>query len=250
MSEVNEQGAHTYWNEQWSSEAGRDGWLKPEPDVEAFIPQIKSDKARNAVDLGSGVGRHSLYLARQGFNVTAIDLSANGLHHLHEKAEQEGLKIDLRIAAMTDLKRVRCYQKPGPTEVDEQWVIADAAIDYLLAWNVIYHGDLDTLQRSLREIARVLRPGGWFQGTLLSKHNANFRVGREIAADTWVNEEVDDKGHPHCYVNASEMSSYLWDAGMELMQLYHREHERPGSYHWHLVAQRRARIHPNERETP
>jgi SAM-dependent methyltransferase len=168
-------------------------------------------------------------------------LSTNGLSHLHQEAVQNDLNIDLGIAAMTDLKNVQRYLTPEQPEADKEWGIPTAAIDYLLAWNVIYHGDLNTLRRSLNEIAQVLRPGGWFQGTLLSKHNTNFCLGKEIAPDTWINAEVEDKGHPHCYINASDMASYLWDAEMELIQLHHREHEKPGSYHWHLVAERRAK---------
>jgi 2-polyprenyl-3-methyl-5-hydroxy-6-metoxy-1,4-benzoquinol methylase len=239
MSEAKDQGAHTYWDEQWGSETGRRDWLQPESDVQAFVTQLKRCGAEKVVDLGCGVGRHSLYLARKGFQVTAIDLSSNGLHHLHELNESEGLNIDLRIAAMTDLQDVQSYLAPTVLQADQPLGIPSAAIDYLLAWNVIYHGDLNTLQTSLREVARVLRPGGWFQATLLSKHNDNFEVGEEIAPDTWVNALLDDKGHPHCYVNAVEMAGYLWDAGLELIQLHHREHDKPGSYHWHLVAERR-----------
>jgi SAM-dependent methyltransferase len=133
---------------------------------------------------------------------------------------------------------MQCYLAQTSPE-EKQYGISTASIDYLLAWNVIYHGNLDTLQKSLTEITRVLRPGGYFQGTLLSKHNNNFQVGEEIAPDTWINAEKDDKGHPHCYLNAAEMATCLWNAGMELMQLRHQEHEKPGSYHWHLLAERR-----------
>jgi SAM-dependent methyltransferase len=240
MSEMNEPGAHLYWDKQWRSEAGRDRWLRPEPDVEAFVQQLKTEGfTGNCIDLGCGVGRHALYLAREGFDVTAIDLSPNGLHHLHREAQREDLKINLRIASMTDLKHMQCNLTSGAPKVDKPCGIATATIDYLLAWNVIYHGDLNTLKSSLSEIARVLRPGAWFQGTLLSKHNSNFKMGKAIATDTWVNAEIDDKGHPHCYVNAAQLATYLWDAGLELIQLHHREHERLGSYHWQLVAERR-----------
>jgi SAM-dependent methyltransferase len=208
--------------------------------VQAFVTQLKEFGVENVVDLGCGVGRHSCYLARRGFQVTAIDLSRNGLQYLHKLNEYEGLNIDLRIATMTDLQDAQSYLAPTVTQTDKTIGIGSAAIDYLLSWNVIYHGDLNTLKTSLREVARVLRPGGWFQATLLSKHNDNFKVGEEIAPDTWVNALVDDKGHPHCYVNAAEMSGYLWDAGLELIQLHHREHDKPGSYHWHLVAERRS----------
>jgi SAM-dependent methyltransferase len=239
MNEADFQSAHAYWNEQWGSEAGRNSWLRPESDVEDFVIQLKQLSVHNIIDLGCGVGRHALYLAREGFKVTAIDLSNKGLNHLYHKCESEGLKIDLGIAAMTNLQQVRHYLAPASPEGKPQYSISTASIDYVLAWNVIYHGSLNTLQKSLAEIARVLRPGGYFQGTLLSKHNNNYKIGEEIAPDTWINAEMDDKGHPHCYLNATEMTSYLWDAGLELMQLRHQEHDKPGSYHWHLLAERR-----------
>jgi 2-polyprenyl-3-methyl-5-hydroxy-6-metoxy-1,4-benzoquinol methylase len=239
MSEGTFQSAHTYWDEQWNSEAGRNNWLRPESDVADFITQLKQRSAYKVIDLGCGVGRHALYLAREGFQVTAVDLSSNGLNHLYQQIEAEGLKIDLRIAAMTDLQQTQHYLARAKPEGNKQNAIPTATIDYLLAWNVIYHGNLDTLEKSLAEIARVLRPGGYFQGTLLSKHNNNFKVGEEIAPDTWINAKMDDKGHPHCYLNATELTTYLWNAGLELMQLCHQEHDKPGSYHWHLLAERR-----------
>jgi len=46
-----------------------------------------------AVDIGSGNGRNSLYLARRGFHVTAVDLSRVGLDLTRQAAEAEHLPV-------------------------------------------------------------------------------------------------------------------------------------------------------------
>jgi len=116
----------------------------------------------------------------------------------------------------------------------------DATFDFVLAWNVIYHGDRDVVSRAIAEIRRVLRPGGLYQGTMLSKRDTLFGQGTEVASDTFVLDDVSDKAHPHFYCNAAELVALF--AGFELWSLEDWEHRRPGSYHWHLLAERLGRI--------
>src|SRR3546814_12114226 len=58
---------------------------------------------------------------------------------------------------------------------------ADASFDYLLSFNVIYHGDGGVVARAIAEIQRVLKPGGLFHGTLLSKRNGRYGLGEALA---------------------------------------------------------------------
>ena len=232
-------GADAYWDQQWNSAEGRQSWLVPETDVEEMIERLRQRGVRKVLDLGCGVGRHALFLVRSGFDVTALDLSPNGLEHLREQAAGSGLTLDLRLGPMTNLSRAQPYP-PDSAGAPSATGIETGSMDYVLAWNVIYHGDLQALAASLAEIARVLRGGGLFQGTLLSKRNANFGRGRELAPDTWVNEAVDDKSHPHCYRSKMEADAMLHAAGLMPLDLRDVQHEKPDSYHWHVVAERRA----------
>ncbi len=52
----------------------------------------------HALDLACGAGRHALYLARGGWNVTAVDSSPVGIGILRERAAAAGVVIDARIA--------------------------------------------------------------------------------------------------------------------------------------------------------
>lgn len=48
---------------------------------------------RRALDVGAGMGRNAMHLAGQGWDVTGIDLSAEGLAVFRKAAEKSGLKV-------------------------------------------------------------------------------------------------------------------------------------------------------------
>lgn len=212
--------AHVVWNERWTTPQGRADWLVPEPDVVALSERLRAGgRTHRVLDLGCGVGRHALHLARLGFETHATDLAEAGLAEVSRAAEAERLTIATRSAPMTAL--------PFP----------DGHFDYVLSFNVIYHGDPAIVATAIGEITRVLRPGGVYQGTMLSKRNANHGVGTEVAPHTFVRDGDDDKDHPHFYCDAAELVALFPE--FELLSLEDRVHAQPGSWHWHLAAERR-----------
>jgi 2-polyprenyl-3-methyl-5-hydroxy-6-metoxy-1,4-benzoquinol methylase len=210
--------AHLEWDRKWKTDEGRSAWLTPEEDVRKIIPLLKERKVWKVLDLGCGVGRHSLLLAKAGFNITAMDGSKNGINFLTREASLAGVVIDTTLSEMTTLS----YD--------------NTTFDYVLAWNVIYHGDLSVVTRVISEITRVLKPGGLFQWTMLSKRNDEIKTGIKIAHNTYINREMSDKNHPHFYCNFHELASLF--TGYEFLSVKDCEHQRPGSYHWHLVAEK------------
>lgn len=56
------------------------------------------DPNRPILDVGAGQGRHSLYLAEQGFVVDAIDPSKVGIEQTRERARQRGLVVHACVA--------------------------------------------------------------------------------------------------------------------------------------------------------
>lgn len=210
--------AHHSWDERWKSGEGREEWLNPDPLVLHWAQARRLQGAQTALDLGCGVGRHSLALARLGYVTTAIDASLAGLEYSRRAAEEEGLAIIFERGDMTDL--------PFP----------DASFDYVLSLNVIYHGDAQVVREALQEIRRVLKPGGVFQGTMLSKRNARYGEGREIASNTFIKDDADgDKDHPHFYCNARELVDLF--EGFEILALEDHEQKGAGTWHWYVVAE-------------
>jgi SAM-dependent methyltransferase len=211
--------AYSDWNERWKTDEGRNKWLAPEVEVETLARFLLETGARRTLDLGCGVGRHSLFLASSGFFVVALDASEAGIAFARASKIAGDCNVSFLIALMTEFP------------------LAESTFDYLLAWNVIYHGNRIIVEHTLGEIRRVLRPGGFFQGTMLSKRNRNYRQGREISPETFVLDgATDDKAHPHFYCDAVELESLF--AGFDLLRLTDCEREGPGSNHWHFVAKR------------
>jgi len=62
-----------------------------------FIEQEADyNKSLKIIDIGCGTGRHSIELAKRGYDVTGIDLSQSQIARAKEKAEELSLKIDFR----------------------------------------------------------------------------------------------------------------------------------------------------------
>ena len=210
--------AHHSWDERWKSGDGREEWLSPDPLVLQWAQARRELGEETALDLGCGVGRHSLALARLGYVTTAFDASLAGLDYARQAANEEGLAIVFERGNMTAL--------PFP----------DASFDYVLALNVIYHGDAVVVRQTLQEIRRVLKPGGVYQGTMLSKRNARYGEGQEVAPGTFVKPGAGgDKDHPHFYCDARELVD-LFD-GFEVLALQDHEQKGPGTWHWYVVAE-------------
>ncbi|MDX8352528.1 class I SAM-dependent methyltransferase [Cognatiyoonia sp. IB215182] len=208
--------ADAHWNDQWANIEAGSKWLKPEPDVTTWAEALAPGS--RVLDLGAGVGRHALWLAERGHQVMALDAAPEGL---------------AEIARFGSVETVEARMHQLPFE--------DASFDHVLSWNVIYHGDEDILLRTIAEIRRVLKPGGTYLGTMLSKrrlpHEKAKHPGREISRNAWVFDAPGtDKIHPHYFCNAAELLALF--AGFEVLRLKDQEHEKPGSWHWHLVLER------------
>jgi 2-polyprenyl-3-methyl-5-hydroxy-6-metoxy-1,4-benzoquinol methylase len=55
--------------------------------------ELNFDRSLRILDIGCGTGRHSIELAKRGYNITGIDLSESQLKRAKEKAASENLKI-------------------------------------------------------------------------------------------------------------------------------------------------------------
>ena len=60
------------------------------------------DTAGTALDLGCGAGTYSLYMARRGYRVTAVDFMPQAVEMLRQRAAHEALEIDAVRADITD----------------------------------------------------------------------------------------------------------------------------------------------------
>ncbi|GAA4084829.1 class I SAM-dependent methyltransferase [Streptomyces hundungensis] len=210
--------AHLYWDEVWRTDSGRADWSRPHPWVVEEATRLRALGAKDALDLGCGIGRHALFFAEEGFVSTGIDRAPAALEAAGADSAERSLQVTLDVGDFTEL--------PYP----------DGSFDYVLAFNVVYHGDEVSLARTLAEVRRVLRPGGIYQCTMLSKRNGEYGKGDEVSPNTFCQPGApDDKVHPHMYVDAADLLRL--HEGFQLISALDAEHSKPGSFHWHCVFQ-------------
>jgi SAM-dependent methyltransferase len=146
------------WNVRYAS-----GEIAEKP-PEALVIHAVRGRTGRALDLACGPGRNALYLAAQGWDVTAVDSSSIALNILSERAA-EGLNVHPVLA---DLEAGEFQIEPN-------------------SWDLIL--DCCYLQRDLfRAIRGGVRKGGLFVGVFpMSEINPAYLLrpgeGRELFGD-------------------------------------------------------------------
>ena len=133
-----ETGQLTAAGEQWDKRFSRDMYLYGKEPVEFLRSHIGDLPMGKALCLAAGEGRNAVYLAEQGYDVTAMDPSPKGLEKASALAAQRGVTITTEVGDL---------QEGYEMGVEEYDLITD----------FYYH---DT--KMLPDVMRALKPGGMF----------------------------------------------------------------------------------------
>lgn len=184
-------------------------------------------KGSRVLDLCCGVGRHSIELARRGFNVVGVDLTEQYINTARKQAIAEGLNIQF---IRDDMKRfcqldyfdavINMYTAFGYFE--------NPADDRRVINNVYYSlrkGGKLLIQTMSKEIlARIFQPRNW--------HRENGKIVLEERKLTnswaWINNTwtIFDKNKRYEYkfghrlYSAAELTCLLRDCGFDSVKIY------------------------------
>ncbi len=78
------------WDCRWQEKAAAGKW-RPDPWLKRALPFLHRGQA---LDVACGMGRNAIFLAEQGFEVTAIDISHVALELLEKEAQRRRLSIE------------------------------------------------------------------------------------------------------------------------------------------------------------
>ena len=230
------------WQEIWRDEGAKRLWGVPDRQVVELARAWKTEgSVRRVLDLGCGVGRHVLHLAREGFEVYGSDHSQAAVATCRQWIQAEGLDAE-----------IWCGE---PEEVPQPDGFFDAAI----AFNSIYHGTPDRVDGALRLLHARLRPEGRCFVTLLSRRNRMYGKGEALGPHTFISQGMfhqlfahgGERGVAHHFSSEEEVHRLL--RGFKVESLRHEElalpasrpradgsewFKIPGAYFWRVVASR------------
>ena len=129
----------------------KDTWLewykdrKIEDEVTMLAKKLLDAKVRRILDFGTGTGRHTVYLAKMGFDVYGFDWSETAISLTGQELSRQGLSANLTVWDMN--------HTPLPYN--------DAFFDAVIAVRVLHHTYVEKIRRIASEIARITRVGGF-----------------------------------------------------------------------------------------
>lgn len=156
------------------------------------------------LDIGAGAGEYSLYFARNGYDVSALELADNNINAFRKKMTPD-LKLDLVQGNALDLSRY-----------------ADESFDVVLLFGPLYHlrSAQDRMQ-CINEAKRVCKK----DGTLFFSFIGNDMViltelsydNQYLTGDTYDHDTFKVEDFPFVFFTVDQCRQMLLDGGMHLL---------------------------------
>ncbi len=150
---------------------------------------------KDVLDLGCAGGFMAEALARNGANVSGIDPAAEAIDAARSHAEVSGLNIRYDVG------------------VGEALPYTDAVFDAVVCVDVLEHvADLDKV---VREVARVLKPGGVFLYDTINR-NALSRFATITVAEDILRLLPKGTHDPEMFIRPDELARAMKSAGLQV----------------------------------
>lgn len=169
----------------------------------------------DAIDIGAGEGRNSLYLGSIGYHVVAVEPSAVGADKI--RAQSKKLGIDITIENDDFLNVSQKYNNIG----------------FVLALTSLEHMEYDNLRDAISEIKRLLAPGGYIYAMVFTEEDPSFLKDTENSSECAMFIKH--------YFKKEELRSYFQDFEILVYKEYIKEDTRHGPIHYHGKAKMFAR---------
>ena len=206
------------WNWEIVKDEKEDIWKKPSIESYYLLNRWKEQDKKEFLDLGCGLGRHSILFGKNGFNVSAFDISKEAINKTQEWAEKEGLNLDYKVGDMLELP------------------YSDEKFDCIYCRNVISHTDTEGMMRSNGECYLTLGSkdtwGFKQESWPLIDENTRLRM-----------EEGPEYKVPHFYVDYNLVKELFKDFEIlniyQVVDYYEKEERIENSYHYHILIRKK-----------
>lgn len=212
------------WNWKIVKDKDASNWLNPSIESFYLLNRWNSQDKRIFLDLGCGLGRHTILFAKNGFKVYAFDLSANAIERTKQWLLKENLIADCKIGDMLEL--------PYDSE----------SIDCILCRNVISHTDTEGMKKIVNEIYRVLKKDGECYLTLGSKDTWGFKQKDWPLVDCNTRIRMDEgpeKGIPHFYADYNLILELFCNFEIDMIyqveDFFDNKGKKFSSFHYHVL---------------
>ena len=213
------------WEEYYSVLRQLPDWLKkPVPFVVDSSSLFREYEAQIFLDLGCGMGRNSIYLGKEGFDVIGVDVSRSALKKTKAWAKIEGVpSMAVLRCSMTNLPFVR------------------QTFHVVISVSVIHHAVKEEIKKAMEEIHKALKDNGLFLANLLSIGDYRYGSGLKIEDGTFqISEDFEAKQFKevHHFFSQKEIQTLLGDfKWTSIVSIQSGKQDQPYEY-WKVIAEK------------
>ena len=202
-------------------------WKNPCMESFYLLNRWASFDKKDFLDLGCGLGRHSILFGENGFNVSCFDISDEAIKKTKKWAESEDLVFDYKQGDMLSLP----YK--------------DNNFDCILCMNVISHTDTEGIKKIISELNRVLRKNGECYLTLCSKDTWGYKENWPKVDENTKLMMIEGPEYkvPHFYVDYELAISLFSNFDIidihQVVNYYPHGDKVNKAYHYHMLVRKR-----------
>ena len=171
QKKLDQQSQH--WEENFSNKPEMFG-LEPSIPAKKALNFFKEKKINNIIELGAGLGRDSIFFAKNNIKIQALDYSSSGIKIINHKIKKNNLSN---------------YISTKLFDVREKLPFKDNSIDACYS-HMLYCMALTTkdLEKLNNEIHRILKPNGLNIYTVRHTNDGDYKNGKHIGEDLYEND--------------------------------------------------------------
>ena len=171
QNELDQQSQH--WEKNFSNKPEMFG-LEPSISAKKALNFFKEKKINNIIELGAGLGRDSIFFAKNNIKIQALDYSSSGIEIINHKIKKDNLSNYISTK-LFDVREKLPFQDNS----------VDACYSHMLYCMALTIADLQKLNN---EIHRILKPDGINIYTVRHINDGDFQNGIHISEDLYEND--------------------------------------------------------------
>ena len=148
--------------------------LEPSTPAKKALKIFKNNKTNKIVELGAGLGRDSIYFAKNSIHVEALDYSQSGIKNINQKIKQNNLS-NLIKTKIFDVRKTLPFKNNS----------IEGVYSHMLYCMALTTSDLESLNK---EIHRILKPGGINIYTVRHTNDGDYKKGIHRGEDMYEND--------------------------------------------------------------